>query len=58
MPLTIVNVNTIPTARISEIPTLQLQNETSDYLVLQEAIQPCIPLLHCMLMSNDLKSFR
>ena len=58
MPLTIVNVNTIPTARISEIPTLQLQNETSDYLVLQEAIVPCIPLLQCMLMSNDLKSFR
>ena len=57
MPLTIVNVNTIPTARISEIPTLQ-QNETSDYLVLQEAIVPCIPLLQCMLMSNDLRSFR
>ena len=43
--MTIVNVNTIPTARVSQIPTLlQLNNETSDYLMLQEAIEPCIAL--------------
>ena len=42
--MTIVNVNTISTARVSQIPTLlQILSETSDYL-LQEAIEPCIAL--------------
>ena len=43
--MTIVNVNTISTARVSQIPTLlQILSETSDYLLQEAIVEPCIAL--------------